>query len=511
MSTVTAPYRSELPVGKDGFLQLLRAEWTKFRSAPGWVISMLVAGAAIIAVGVFSTASDGRGDNPAAKIAIGPDGKGVNDSFYFVRQRLDGDGSITVPVTGLVGSTDLAPGVVRDEVQPWAKAGIIMKQSLDQGSRYAAIMVTGEHGVRWQYDYTEDKAGSAGAAPRWLRLVRSGTTITGYESTDGSTWAEVGSTSLSGLGATVEAGMFVTSPVAITVTSFGTGTYNPASATGQFGEPELQGQWSGSWQGEQFGRTGTSGQYPPGTSGGHEPTGDGFTITGAGDIAPIVGGGAQGSGHTVEGLVIGAFAGLLVVVVVGTMYITSEYRRGLIRMTLAASPRRGRVLVAKAIVLGSVTFVTSLVATVVCYLLGRKIDEANGLYFYPTSTATEVRVLVGTAALLTLAAVLALAIGTVLRSNAGAVTVGIVSMVLPYMLAVVPGLPVSVSEWLLRVTPAAGFSIRQSLPEYQQVVSTYIPSAGYFPLSPWGGFGVLCAYTAVAFVVAVVLLRRRDA
>ena len=40
--TVITPYRSELGSGRDGFAQLLRAEWTKFRSVRGWVIGLLV-------------------------------------------------------------------------------------------------------------------------------------------------------------------------------------------------------------------------------------------------------------------------------------------------------------------------------------------------------------------------------------------------------------------------------------------------------------------------------------
>ena len=54
---------------------------------------------------------------------------------------------------------------------------------------------------------------------------------------------------------------------------------------------------------------------------------------------------------------VGTFAGLIVVIVVGAMFITAEYRRGLIRTTFAASPARGRVLAAKAVVTGLVTFV----------------------------------------------------------------------------------------------------------------------------------------------------------
>ncbi len=44
-----------------------------------------------------------------------------------------------------------------------------------------------------------------------------------------------------------------------------------------------------------------------------------------------------------------------------------------------------------------------------------------------------------------------------------------------------------------------------------QVSSAYTPFNGYYPLAPWAGFAVLCAWAALAFGLAVVLLRRRDA
>ena len=64
---------------------------------------------------------------------------------------------------------------------------------------------------------------------------------------------------------------------------------------------------------------------------------------------------------------------------------------------------------------------------------------------------------------------------------------------------------------VLTITPAAAFAVQQSTPEYGQVTAGYTPADGYFPLSPAGGFAVLCGYTAVALGVAVFLLRRRDA
>ena len=136
---------------------------------------------------------------------------------------------------------------------------------------------------------------------------------------------------------------------------------------------------------------------------------------------------------------LGTFAGLIAVIVVATLFITAEYRRGLIRTTLAASPRRGRVLAAKAIVIGAVTFVAGLAAAAVAVAARRgRILRANGNYVFPVTWLTELRVIVGTAALLAVAAVLALALGTVLRRSAAAVTTGIVVIVLPYILASPP-------------------------------------------------------------------------
>jgi ABC-type transport system involved in multi-copper enzyme maturation permease subunit len=70
--------------------------------------------------------------------------------------------------------------------------------------------------------------------------------------------------------------------------------------------------------------------------------------------------------------------------------------------------------------------------------------------------------------------------------------------------------PLPVAEWLLRVTPAAGFAIQQSLPKWPQISGVYgLPD--FYPLAPWAGFAVLCAYAVAAMGLAVFLLRRRDA
>jgi ABC-type transport system involved in multi-copper enzyme maturation permease subunit len=502
---IVTPYESRLADGRYGFTTLLRAEWTKFRTVRGWVIGMLVAALAIVAFGVMQ-GRQGSCDVAACTVPLGPGGEPVTDSFYFVHQPLAGNGSISARVTSLTGEIPAASGPgMRGGLMPWAKAGIILKASTAQGSAYVAIMVTGSHGVRMQYDYTGDIAGPAAGAPHWLRLTRSGDTITGYSSADGTRWARVGSVRLAGLPSTVQGGLFTTSPQYVQ-TSLGEASMEggPSQATGVFDDVGLT--WpGGAWAGYNVGGGGA------GNAGGFSQAAGTFTVTGNGDIAPATDGGA-GFGTTIAQTLAGVFAGLIVVVVIGAMFMTAEYRRGLIRVTLAASPARGRVLAAKALVVGAVTFAAGLAGAGVAVVFGQRILRDNGAYVYPASALTEVRVIVGTAAVLAVAAVIALAIGAALRRSAGAVAVVIVVIVLPYMLTVAaPILPLGPNDWLLRVTPAAAFAVEQTLVQYPQVNDVYTAANGYYPLAPWAGFGVLCAWAALALGVAIFLLRRRDA
>jgi ABC-type transport system involved in multi-copper enzyme maturation permease subunit len=522
MSTATiTPNRSQPSAGRDGFRQLVRAEWTKFRTVRGWVVGMVVAGLVTVLFGLLAAmATHSYCDVPPGQTCgaagpVGPDGEQVADKFFFVHQSLVGDGSVVARVTALTGIITYPqsnPNAIVSGVEPWAKAGIIIKSDTNQGSPYAAVMVTGSHGVRMQYDYTHDTAGSPGAvtaaSPRWLRLVRTGDTLTGYESTDGARWTTVGSATLPELSSTVQVGLFVASPGDVQIgQGLGSGSVTHFTQTSAvFDQVGLHGAASGGWLGDAIGGADQTDWERYHRAAGVAESGGRFTVTGSGDIAPSL-----GSKRGIERTLVGAFAGLIAVIVVATLFVTTEYRRGLIRTTLAASPRRGQVLAAKAVVIGSVTFVVGLLATAVAVPLAGRTLHANGVQIHPVTALTELRVMVGTAALLAVVAVLALALGAITRLSAAAVTAVIVATVLPYVLAVGSALPTGVSQWLLRLSPAAGFAIQQTLPQYPQVAGAYTPPDGYFPLAPWAGFAVLSGYTALALGIAILRLRRRDA
>jgi hypothetical protein len=526
---------------RDRFRQLVHAEWTKLRTVRGWMIGLLVAVFLTVGIGLLGPAGSqvncGRPDGKPVKCGqqsptTRADGQEVVDEKTFVHRTLSGDGSITARLTAFGGKYvpiggppvgDPGAGLV-DGLQPWSKAGILVKDGTAAGSRYAAVLATGTHGVRMQYDYTADLPGLPGPvtadAPRWLRLTRTGDTLTGYDSTDGATWTAIGSARLRGLPRDVEVGVFAASPQYEVIKSAFGGTSTdsgPSLATGTFDRVAVAGRSPGDWTVPPIGSSGSAGSQPgePGGSPkplalvGAVPNGtDGFTVTGTGNIAPRTAG--EGT-KTLESALAGTFAGLIAVIVVAALTMTSEYRRGLIRASLAASPRRGRLLAAKAVVLGTASFVTGLIAAAVAVPTVTALEHDKGLHVYHASTGAEVRLVVGTAALLATAAVLALAVGAIVRRGAAAVAAVIVVIVLPYILAIASVLPAGAAAWLTRLTPAAAFAVQQTVTAWPQVTAVYTPSTGYFPLSPWLGLAVLGLYAAAAYVLAHRLLLRRDA
>ena len=103
----------------------------------------------------------------------------------------------------------------------WAKAGVVLRNNLtDAGTSagYAVMVLTPSHGVAFQWDADADgyldstaTATPSGTGGIWLRLTRSGSQISGYYSTDGRTFTQVGSTvALAGIATTQDAGLIYT-------------------------------------------------------------------------------------------------------------------------------------------------------------------------------------------------------------------------------------------------------------------------------------------------------------
>jgi len=133
-----------------------------------------VAGSASYASGVFTVNGGGS------------DIWGSSDQFNYVSQPLTGNASIVARVTS------------QSDTDPWAKAGVMIKQSTASGSSYALLAVTPGNGVNFQYGFNSSTSGGSYAFPNaWLKLTRTGNVITAYSSPDGTTWTEVGAADVS--------------------------------------------------------------------------------------------------------------------------------------------------------------------------------------------------------------------------------------------------------------------------------------------------------------------------
>lgn len=122
--------------------------------------------------------------------------------FHFVGQPVIGDAEIAVRIDTQTNTNN------------WAKAGLMVRQDLDAGAIGANICVTPSNGVTFQYRSSANSSmksmrDSGITVPVWLKLVRTGNTITGYRSADGSNWIEVGNYLLSFEG-TVYMGLCIT-------------------------------------------------------------------------------------------------------------------------------------------------------------------------------------------------------------------------------------------------------------------------------------------------------------
>ncbi|GAB3307810.1 hypothetical protein GCM10027348_39180 [Hymenobacter tenuis] len=153
-------------------------------------------------VGVSGSAS--FASDTFTNTAAGADIEGPADSFRFIYQPITGDATLQAQVVSLTAG------------QEWAKAGLMIRSSLDGGSPNAFVGVTPTNGVIFQrreevVGPTSGTVTSGVAVPVWLRIQRVGTQITVYRSVNGTNWLPVGQPLTLPVGTTAYAGMAFTS------------------------------------------------------------------------------------------------------------------------------------------------------------------------------------------------------------------------------------------------------------------------------------------------------------
>ncbi|PYU54210.1 MAG: hypothetical protein DMG56_27425, partial [Acidobacteria bacterium] len=131
---------------------------------------------------------------------------GTSDQMHFVFQSLQGDGTIVARVVSTSGST-------------YTQAGAMIRETLDPSATYAFVGYQ-QSQLECLWDRTTTGGGTSvpgcnnAGLPYWLKLVRSGSTFSGYASPDGNTWTQVGSAQTISMAQTVYVGLAVSSNTA---------------------------------------------------------------------------------------------------------------------------------------------------------------------------------------------------------------------------------------------------------------------------------------------------------
>ena len=194
----------------------------------------------------------------------------------------------------------------------------------------------------------------------------------------------------------------------------------------------------------------------------------------------------------------------LTIAVLAVLTITGEYSTGMIRTTLTADPKRLGALWAKTLVIVSVTFVVTTIGAALTWLLARwVVGDTSSLDLANSETR---RILLGAPLYLTGIALLAFALGALLRHSAAALATVF------GLLLVIEGVWVNL-PWTFfhKTSPFLPGSAGGKIFSTDAAIEASRAAATGPVLTPWVGYGVLIAWGVVMLAVAAVLLRRRDA
>jgi ABC-2 type transport system permease protein len=254
----------------------------------------------------------------------------------------------------------------------------------------------------------------------------------------------------------------------------------------------------------------------------------GIAIT-AGTAADFANNPGNKAGFDATQASLGAFfeIGQLIIAVLGAMVITSEYSTGMVRTSLTAQPRRGVVYAAKAIVFTAVTLVISFVTAFIAFFVGQAIYSSKGVSaslfhtvtipananvncnpngctatFSGTDVITASAVLtaiVGTALFVTIVALIAFGVGSIVRHTAGAIAIVIALLfIVPILEQTLP------DDWrwdIMRFLPDAA----------TRVISVTVGGTNIHLWSAWPQLGVTALWAAVLVGIGAYLFRKRDA
>jgi ABC-2 type transport system permease protein len=230
-----------------------------------------------------------------------------------------------------------------------------------------------------------------------------------------------------------------------------------------------------------------------------------LTVGASAMAAAIVKGPATCSADTTKLSLTGIMLGQAAVAALAVVVVTAEYGTGMIRVSLAAVPRRSVLLAAKAVVVTAVVLAAGTISVLGSVLAGRILlpgngfNAANGFAALSIFHGPTLRAAAGSVLYLVLIGLFSLGVSTALR-DAG-ITTAVVLGVL-YVIPIIGHVIIS-PVWqnrLDRWAPAnAGLAIQATR------------GIAKLPIGPWPGLGVLALWTAAAMAAGWLVLKLRDA
>jgi ABC-2 type transport system permease protein len=194
------------------------------------------------------------------------------------------------------------------------------------------------------------------------------------------------------------------------------------------------------------------------------------------------------------GSLTGAGGGLIAAAVFGVLVMSGEYSSGSIHSTITATPRRSRVLAAKAVLVAGLVFPIAVLSAFVSFQIGQLFLGGGD---YPTGDPFPA--LLGVGLCFSAAGLVGLALATMLRHTAGAVTAAIAVVLLPALIGPLFG---DWQGWVAGSSPVSALEkLSQTSDAAPEVVGT---------LGAWSSLALVGCYAAVALAAGAWLLRTRD-
>jgi len=183
--------------------------------------------------------------------------------------------------------------------------------------------------------------------------------------------------------------------------------------------------------------------------------------------------------------------------VLGVLVISAEYTTGTIRATFSAAPNRTRVLAAKTVVFGLLSFIVAELTSFAAFFVGQILLSAPATHA-TLSSPGALRAVFGGGLFVCALGLIAMGLGTIIRHTAGAISAFVgVLLVLPIIVQVLPN--------------QLSLDVRKFMPDRIAVQMVTTHGKVFQAFSPWVGMIVMAIYAVALLLIGASLLEKRDA